>query len=121
MRYIALKLAFVVVAVAAATSCSTQPAVIGKWRQSDKTLEFRKDRTFYHVLGTGPINVQHQEWSGNYRFTAPDELKLIDIYFDHTTNGLEHGPLIWKVSIGGDELTTTRPGGSQEKWQRARN
>ena len=121
MKRMALKFAFGVVVIAAATSCSTQPAVIGKWRQSDKTLEFRNDRTFCYVLGTGPIAVQHQEWSGNYQFTAPNELKLTDIYFDHTTNRLEHGPLIWKVSISGNELTTTRPAGSQEKWQRVRN
>ena len=70
------------------------------------------------MLGTGPVAVMHQEWNGRFQFVPPSELRITDFYFARSTNRTEPGPMVWKVSANAEELTITRPDGSEERWHR---
>jgi hypothetical protein len=114
-----LKFLFGIVALAAMTSCSTPPPVVGNWVGDDRSLVFRKDQTFSYVYGTGMISIVHQELNGKYQFILPNELKMTDISFGRGTNRFEIGTFVYKVSVSGDQMTITRPDGSEEKWNRS--
>jgi hypothetical protein len=111
---------FGVLLLGALTCCSTRPPILGRWVAYDRELEFRNDHTFSWVLGTGPVAIQHQEWNGRYQFISTNEVRLTGIYFGRDAARTEPGPLVWRVSVQGAELTTTTPNGSEQKWNRSR-
>lgn len=93
-------------------SCTSNPedAIVGKWQQIDgtETVEFFKEGT----ITIDPDDMPSM--SGNYSFIDKDRIK---IELGGRVGSIVD-PMVLKVQITRNELTTTFPKGKPEKYRR---
>jgi hypothetical protein len=90
-------------------SCSQKPekAILGKWENSNETMEFFKDNSFItsSLLMSG----------GKYIFVDDNRIK-----FDFGGLGAFAGPIVVNISISQDKLIITMPDGTVMKYNRTK-
>jgi hypothetical protein len=95
------------------TSClsNLQGAIIGNWKdinEENSYIQFFKDGT---VSATG----RGMSLGGSYKFLEPQTIKV-----ELGGMGALAGPVIYKVSIEGNQLSLTNPNGQTEFFERGR-
>ena len=94
------------------SSCVSKPenSIVGKWSLGTETVEFSKDGTF-----TMTDEEKHTSNGGNYRFIDKDTISL-------EAGGAVASafPTAIKVTISGNEMTFTLPGGKPLTYKRVK-